>query len=81
VDNALQTGTPEALVRLISERTSAAVRQRFGELLEARRHAESGVEAGRKFTGSYAGFTHWIESLYGASEAARAAPEAGHAHH
>jgi hypothetical protein len=81
VDNALETGTPDALVRLISERASAAVRQRFGLLLEARRHAEGGVETGRKFTGSYAEFTHWIESLYRAAEGTSAAPEAGHAHH
>lgn len=81
VDSALETGTSEALVRLISERSSAAVRQRFVELLEARRHAESGVEAGRKFTGSYAEFTHWIESLYRAAEGAPAPAGAEHARH
>lgn len=82
VDHALEEGTPEALERLITERASRAVRYRFGELQEARRHAEDSVEAGRKFTGNYALFTHWIEALYRAAEGGPAAADApGHVHH
>ena len=60
----------------------AAVRRRFGQLLEARRRAEDNLEAGRRFTASYAEFTHWIEALYGAAEGSTPpadAPE--HVHH
>lgn len=82
VDHALEEGTPDALARLVSERASAAVRRRFGQLLEARRRAEDNLEAGRRFTSSYADFTHWIEALYGAAEGGTPpadAPE--HVHH
>lgn len=81
VDRALEEGTADALVRLLSEQTSMGVRHRFRRVLEARRHADDSVEAGRNFTGAYAEFTHWIEALYRTAEGGRLAPEAsGHVH-
>jgi hypothetical protein len=68
VDESLEKGTPDELVRLISERTSGGVRSGFIRVLEARRHAGESVEAGRAFTSAYAEFVQSVEELYRAAE-------------
>lgn len=79
VDESLEKGTPDALVRLITERTSSGVRTGFTRVLEARRHAGESVEAGRAFTSAYAEFVHSVEELYRA--AGEPEQRTGHAHH
>jgi hypothetical protein len=77
VDRSLEQGSPDGLLRLISERTGDAVRRWFGRVLEAKRHADESVEAGRAFTKAYAEFAHSVEELYRAAEE----PERRHDHH
>jgi hypothetical protein len=78
VDESLEAGAADALVRLISERTSRGVRSGFTRVLEARRHAGESVEAGRAFTSAYAEFVHSVEELYRAGEPVQ---RTEHAHH
>lgn len=79
VDRSLEEGSADALVRLISQRAGDSVRRQFARVLEARRHADDSVEAGRAFTEAYASFAHSVEELYRAA----GEPERGaeHAHH
>lgn len=79
VDRSLEEGSADALVRLISQRAGDSVRRQFGRVLEAKRHADDSVEAGRAFTEAYADFGHSVEELYRAA----GEPERGteHEHH
>jgi Family of unknown function (DUF6448) len=79
VDRSLEEGSADALVRLISQRTADAVRRQFASVLEAQRHADETVEAGRAFTKAYAEFAHFVEGLYGS--VGGAAQHSEHAHH
>lgn len=79
VDRSLEEGSADALVRLISQRTADAVRRQFASVLEAQRHADETVEAGRAFTRAYAEFAHFVEGLYGS--VAGGAEHSEHAHH
>jgi hypothetical protein len=79
VDRSLEEGSADALVRLLSQRAGDSVRRQFARVLEAKRHADDSVEAGRAFTEAYAGFAHSVEELYRAA----GEPERGaeHEHH
>lgn len=80
VDRSLEVGSAEALVRLVSERAGTGIRRQFAQVLEARRHAEESVEAGRVYTKAYAEFAHATEQLYEAAAVASEAPAALHHH-
>ena len=80
VDRSLEVGSAEALVRLVSERAGKGIRRQFAQVLEARRHAEESVEAGRVYTKAYAEFAHATEQLYEAAAVASEAPAALHHH-
>lgn len=80
VDRSLEVGSAEALVRLVSERAGTGIRRQFAQVLEARRHAEESVEAGRVYTKAYAEFAHATEQLYEAAAVASEAPAAAHHH-
>jgi hypothetical protein len=74
-DRALETGSVDALVKLVTEAAAAGIRARFREAAEAKKHAAESVDAGRKFVAAYVAFTHYAERLHG--DAGR---PAGHAH-
>jgi hypothetical protein len=80
VDQSLEVGSAEALVRLVSARAAEGIRRQFALVLEARRHAEESVEAGRAYTKAYAEFAHATEELYEAAAVASEAPGAAHRH-
>lgn len=80
VDRSLEVGSAEGLVRLVSERAGKGIRRQFAQVLEARRHAEDSVEAGRGYTKAYAEFAHATEQLYEAAAVASEAPAAAHHH-
>jgi hypothetical protein len=80
VDRALEAGSADALVRLVSERAAEGIRRQFAQVLETRRHAEESVEAGRAYTKAYAEFAHATEQLYEAAAVASEAPAAAHHH-
>ena len=74
-DRALETGSVDALVKLVTEAAAAGIRARFREAAEAKNHAGASVDAGRKYVAAYVAFTHYAERLYG--DAGR---PSGHAH-
>lgn len=74
-DKALETGSVDALVKLVTEAAVAGIRGRFREAAEAKKHAGTSVDAGRKFVAAYVAFTHYAERLYG-----DAGQPSGHAH-
>ena len=80
VDRSLESGSPDALLRLISDRAAEGIRRKFARVLEARQHAGDSVEAGRVFTKAYAEFAHSAEELYQAAGAGPEGPAAVHHH-
>ena len=63
-DAALESGSADNLVRLITEAAAKGMRERFGHTKEARKHADESIEAGRKFVEAYVEFTHYAERLH-----------------
>ncbi|MBW1607979.1 MAG: hypothetical protein JRG87_07190 [Deltaproteobacteria bacterium] len=71
-DNALESGSVDKLVNILTDATSKGIRERFHRALKAKKHADESVAAGREFVESYVIFTHYVEGLHtiikGASE-------------
>ena len=62
-DQALETGSPEALLRLISSEVDHGLRERFARTLAARRHATESAALGRAYVAAYVEFAHYAERL------------------
>ena len=71
-DKALESGSVDKLVNTLIDDTAKGIRERFHRALEAKKHADESVAAGREFVESYVIFTHYVEGLHtiikGASE-------------
>ena len=62
-DKALESGTATPLVRLVSEAITAGLRERHARVVEARRHADHDVEAGRRYVEAYVDYVHYVEAV------------------
>lgn len=85
-DKALDSGSADRLLKMLSDAASDGIRKRFRHALEARKKAETSVEAGRKFVEAYVEFTHYVERLHadiisGAGHANEAKTPAAEEHH
>lgn len=71
-DKALESGSVDKLVNILSDATAKGVRERFQRAQKAKKHVDESVAAGREFVESYVIFTHYVEGLHsmikGASE-------------
>jgi len=74
-DKALETGDVEALVKLVTERVAAGIRERFARASAARTHVADDIGAGRRFVAAYIELVHFVGGLYNAAEAEPAAHE------
>ncbi len=63
-DKALETGSVDALVKMVTDAVAAGIRERFARAAETRKHADDSVEAGREFVEAYVVFVHYVEGLY-----------------
>jgi len=63
-DKALETGNIDSLVGLVTEEVSAGIHKRFHHALEAKKHADESVTAGREFVEAYVEFVHYVERLH-----------------
>ncbi|HET9793300.1 MAG TPA: DUF6448 family protein [Thermoanaerobaculia bacterium] len=68
-DRSLETGSADDLVRLVTDRDAAFLRERFARVREARRHASESVAAGRAYVRAYVEYVHAAESLFDAGSA------------
>ena len=73
-DQALESGSVEEVVKLVTGETAAGIRQRFAEARKKKAHAEHSVEAGREFVAAYVEYVHYVEGLHQAAQS-------GDAHH
>ena len=63
-DKALESGSVDGLVTMINDAAAKGIRERFERAKEAKKHADHGVEYGRKFVAAYVEFTHYVERLH-----------------
>ena len=77
-DQALETGSPDKVIKLVTQEAAAGIRKRFAETQEKKAHAEHNVEAGRAFVAAYVEYVHYIEALHQAAKAAGAHHVEGH---
>jgi hypothetical protein len=62
-DTALETGSVELLVKVVTAEVDKGLRERFAKAAEARPHAAESVERGRQFVAAYVEFMHYAERL------------------
>jgi Family of unknown function (DUF6448) len=63
-DRALETGSVNDLVTLVTERAAAGIRERFALAQTRRAHADDGVATGREYVKAYVEFIHYVEQLH-----------------
>lgn len=63
-DKALESGSVDKLVNILSDATAKGIRERFHRALKVKKHADESVAAGREFVESYVIFTHYVEGLH-----------------
>ena len=63
-DLALETGSEEPLVKLLTDQMAGGIRKRFAAALEKKKHAADSVAAGREFVKAYVEFVHYVERLH-----------------
>jgi hypothetical protein len=85
-DKALETGSADKVVKLVTDDAAAGIRQRFAEAREKKKHADESVEAGREFVAAYVEYVHYVEGLHETAQGAGAQHEdasatAEHAEH
>ena len=68
-DKALQSGSADHVVKLVTDEAAAGIRKRFVEAKAKMAHAEHNVEAGREFVAAYVAYVHYVEGLHQATQA------------
>ena len=63
-DKALESGSVDKLVDVLSKAMSNGIRERFQHAGETRKHANDSVAAGREYVKAYVIFTHYVEGLH-----------------
>jgi hypothetical protein len=66
-DMAIENGSDERLVELLTHTTQRGVRSRFDEVIVAKDFKPGDVAAGREYVRRYVAFIHYVERLYEAS--------------
>ncbi len=84
-DRALETGSVDTLVKLLTAEAERGVRDRFRRTVEARRRMGDSVERGREYVAAYVQFVHYAERLHASAASAssaahEASPVADHLH-
>jgi hypothetical protein len=85
-DKALEAGSFDELVKLVTDAVSAGIRERYDRVAEARKHKDENVAAGREYVAAYVEYTHYVERLHqdaeghGAHHGQPEAPKAPNAH-
>jgi hypothetical protein len=84
-DRALEHGSADAAVELITRAVAQGIRERFEKAAAARAHKDESVAAGREFVEAYVRFIHYVEGIHamasGAVDAHGAKGEAAPADH
>lgn len=62
-DKAIEMGSVDELAQKIGRAAEKGIKERFKHLMDAKRHKDESVEAGRKYVEAYVIFVHNVEGL------------------
>lgn len=63
-DAAIDSGSTRAVVKLITDVTNKGLKDRFDQVIAARKYGVHDVAAGRRYVEAYVVFIHYVERLY-----------------
>jgi hypothetical protein len=63
-DKAIADDNVDALAGEIAEAAEGGIKARFEKLIEAKKHKDDSVEAGREYVEAYVAFVHYVEELH-----------------
>lgn len=63
-DKALAGGSPDALVKLVTDDVAKGIRARYERAAAAYKEKDKSVADGRKFVAAYVEYTHYVEGLH-----------------
>jgi hypothetical protein len=63
-DTAIETGSVDELAKELGQTAQNAVKERFGQLMNARKHKDESVAGGREYVAAYVGYVHFVETLH-----------------
>jgi len=63
-DKALENGSSDALVKLVTDDVAAGIRKRYEHAAATYKHKDESVEQGREFVEAYVAYTHYVERLH-----------------
>jgi hypothetical protein len=65
-DSALSGGSAEEMIKNICSHMAEAIREKFNKVMEAKKHKDRTVEAGREYVENYVTYTHYVEGVHAA---------------
>jgi len=68
-DMSIEAGSVDELAKNIGQAAEKAVKERFERLMDAMKHKDESVEAGRKYVKAYVIFVHYVEGLHNTIQA------------
>lgn len=74
-DQALASGSADAMLKKITADVVKGTKERLNKALEAKKHADESVEAGREYVEAYVQYVHYVEGIHSAAVGAGAHPE------
>lgn len=63
-DAAIASGSIEEIETQLAEIINSGIEERFDRVIEAKKHKDESVEAGREYVKAYIEFIHGVENLY-----------------
>ena len=67
-DKALETGSDEALTKLLTDEVREGLTKHFKQVIEKKKFAPNDVAAGREYIEAYVTYIHYVERLHEAAE-------------
>lgn len=62
-DKSLAGGSPDGLVKMVTDTVTQGIHQRYVKVAEAFKHKDESVQKGREYVEAYVEYTHYVERL------------------
>jgi hypothetical protein len=78
-DKALHDGAINPLAETFAKSVQDALRKRFANVIEKKKHADESIEAGRAYVAAYVAYAHFVEAIHALTEGGAEEPHHLHA--
>ncbi|MBT1073241.1 DUF6448 family protein [Pelotalea chapellei] len=62
-DKALTGGSPDGLIKMVTDTVKQGISQRYEKVAEALKHKDESIQKGREYVAAYVEYTHYVERL------------------